>query len=111
MPIITFKNINEEVIQAASEKLPELLSMSMSVPVERIKFENSGSTFYKAGCREEDYCLINVKMVDKGDQVRSVVTTILTEFIKSESGINCSIFYEHVDKSLYFINGNRFDQQ
>ncbi len=110
MPFITFKNTKKEVVIKASDKLEELLAMSMSVPEERLRFEFSESTYYNKGSLNEDICIINVKMIDKGEQVRQVVSTILDEYIKAETGQKTTIFFEHVDKKLYFIEGTRFDK-
>ncbi len=111
MPIITFSNVNEEVVKNASVEIVSLLASSLSVPDERISFRFDPSTYYQGGQVVDNRCFIKVELIDRPSQVRSVLTTILSEFIKKELDIESTIIFEVIDPKYFYIDGVRFDQK
>ncbi len=111
MPVITFKNVDRDIVIKTSNDLADILASTVVVDKDRLNFEYNSSELFLDGEKKQDTCIVTIKMINRGDQVKTVMATIINEYFKTKHNMSCAIHFEDLAKENYYIDGIRFDKQ
>lgn len=108
MPQIIGKGISKENFKKLSAITAPKLSEVSNTPVEHFTYEWVDSVFYINGKEFDMYPLIEIKLFDRGDEVRAKFAQILTEELNKMSINQVEIFFTKIEYKDYYENGEHY---